>query len=52
MADHSCIYCEDRGNCTRCSYFFEPEVIHKACGKKWKDHEVHTQPDYPPWVTC
>lgn len=52
MADRCCNYCEDMGDCTRCSYFFQKEKIHLKCGFKWKDHEVKTQEFYPPWAVC
>lgn len=52
MTDRSCIYCDDRGDCIRCSCFFEPEATHTKCGKQWKEHKIHTQDNYPPWTTC
>lgn len=52
MSDRSCNYCEDKGDCTRCSYFFEPDKPHSVCGRLWRDHTVHTQADYPPYTTC
>lgn len=52
MADRCCNYCEDMGDCIRCSYFFEKDKIHKRCGKAWKDREVLAQEFYPPWAVC
>jgi hypothetical protein len=58
MGDYQCNYCNDRGDCDRCSYFFQPEKVHRACGFKWKDHPVRQQGDaasravYPPWAEC
>ncbi len=57
MADRSCNYCQDNGDCVRCSPFFEPDKAHSACGRPWRDHATHVQPGqnqgiYPPWATC
>lgn len=57
MADRVCNYCEDRGDCDRCSRFFQPDSLHSKCGKPWRDHVHHAQPEsnggiYPGWNTC
>lgn len=54
MADRACIYCEDGGDCARCSYFFERDTVHKKCGIKWGEHEMQydSQGFYPPAAIC
>jgi hypothetical protein len=57
MADYCCNYCQDMGDCARCSYFFEENKPHSKCGRLWKDHEIITQPAsnqgiYPPAAKC
>lgn len=57
MGDYACNYCNDWGNCARCSYFWERDKVHAECGHRWGDHEVKQQPAsnqgvYPPWAEC
>lgn len=54
MADRCCHYCNDEGDCPRCSYFFQRNEVHRACGLKWGDHEVQIDPNghYPPAAIC
>jgi hypothetical protein len=53
MGDYCCNYCSDSGNCSRCSYFFQPNKIHDACGFTWGDHPVNPNQDgYSPWAEC
>lgn len=44
---------EDQGDqCYRCSQFFYPDVIHRKCGRPWKDHSRHSQEFYAGWSEC
>lgn len=55
MADRSCNYCNDRGDCSRCSYFFELDKVHTTCGQAWRVHEVRSNDPSgicPPYAVC
>lgn len=57
MADRACNYCEDKGDCTRCSRFFQPDALHSKCRRRWREHLYNAQPDYnqgvyPGWYSC
>lgn len=52
MTDRACIHCDDRGDCYRCSWFFQPDKVHVECGAKWRDHETKGQEFYAPYSIC
>ena len=39
MPDYQCWTCHDSGDCNNCSWFFEPDTIHKVCGWAWSEHK-------------
>lgn len=54
MADRACVYCEDLGDCRRCSYFFQRDEVHESCGILWGEHQLTFDPSgfYPPNAIC